>query len=486
MADISADYIEHIQKQIGAEKLQQFLQYCQLPLRKSIRINTLKITHQEFFKRVEKYSWAFQPIPWCTDGFWLTRSDEEESRLPLGNTLEHLTGLFYIQEASSMLPAQALQYGAKKVQSSPTKILDMAAAPGSKTTHLSMIYNDKSLIVANELSASRVKSLYASLRRCGVTNYCLSHRDGNDFGEIAQQQFDAVLLDAPCGGEGTVRKDPNALRHWNFDNLNSLSHIQKNLIDSAFASLKPGGVLVYSTCTLSEEENQQVCEYLLRNKNCQVIPLTDLFAEAEKSLTKEGYLHILPQYYDSEGFFVACFKKQVEKNFQSLSSKVQVSGNWQYITESLQLSFKQYLALQFEFNLDALQGTLLLKKSHNYQEIWLFPENFSNELLQSIKPKRSGIRLAEVREKKKHYQFRLTHEFIVAWGSEFSKNIFPATTAEARSFMMGKDLDNQQHHLAAGECIICNQGKPLGLAKVINNRIKNNITRELIVDKLNW
>jgi 16S rRNA (cytosine1407-C5)-methyltransferase len=486
VAKISSHYIEHIQQQIGEEKLEKFLHYCQLPLRKSIRINTLKITHQDFFNRVEKYQWKFQPIAWCKDGFWITRPDEEDNRLPLGNTLEHLAGLFYIQEASSMLPAQALRFGCEKAPITASKILDMAAAPGSKTTHLSMIYDDKSLIVANELSGSRVKSLYASLRRCGVTNYCLSHRDGNDFGTITSQQFDAVLLDAPCGGEGTVRKDPNALRDWNFDDLASLSFIQKSLIDSAFASLKPGGVLVYSTCTISEQENQQVCNHLMQNENCQVISLDGLFEGAELALTAEGYLHVLPQYYDSEGFFVACFKKPAEENFTAISTALKVSGNWQYLMQNIQQLFEQYLTQQFSFDLTSLNGNLLLKQSNNYQEIWLFPENFNNELLQSIKPKRCGIRLAEVRIKKQQYLFKLTHEFILAWGSDFSKNTLQASTEEARQFLLGKDLNNQQHSLTQGECLVCTQGKPLGLAKVINNRIKNNIPRELILDKLNW
>ncbi len=486
MAEISKHYIEHIQKQIGKQNLSAFLDYCQRPLRKSIRINTLKITHKEFFSRVAKYSWEFQQIPWCKDGFWLTRPKQEEDRLALGNTLEHLIGLFYIQEASSMLPAEALQFSNKKMANTASIILDMAASPGSKTTHLSTIYNSNELIVANEISASRVKSLYASLRRCGVTNYCLSHRDGNDFAGITPSTFDAILLDAPCGGEGTVRKDPSALRNWKFDDLKTLSAIQKQLIDSAFTSLKPGGVLLYSTCTVSAEENQQVCEHLLQHQNCQVIPLNSMFDGAEKALTKEGYLRILPQHYDSEGFFVASFVKQAEDSFDSTPSTVKVSGNWQYLNESLQQNFEHYLSDQFGFKLQALCGKLLIKQSNNYQEIWLFPEKFNNQLLQTIKPKRTGIRLTEVRLKKKQFQFRLTHEFIVAWGSQFSTNTLQTTITEARSFLMGKDLDNQHHQLTDGECIVCNQGKPLGLAKVIKNRIKNNIPRELIVDKLNW
>ncbi len=486
MAEISDSYISHISKQIGEAQLAEFLDYCSKPLRKSIRVNLLKITVKDFLNTVAPYHWQLEEIPWCPCGFWITRPEEEENTLPLGNTLEHLAGLFYIQEASSMLPAQALNFALEQQSILPKKILDMAASPGSKTTQLAALTKNNCLIIANEISASRVKSLYASLRRCGVVNYCLSHRDGRDFSSITQNKFDAILVDAPCGGEGTVRKDPTALKNWNYDALFNLSRLQKQLIDSAYHSLKPGGVLVYSTCTISREENQQVCEYLLEQTDCELLSLEKLFDGAKRALTSEGYLHVLPQYFDSEGFFVACFKKPKCNSTEDEFSNVEVSGNWQLLNHSFQQQFHQYLSSQFKFELESLKGQFLVKQIHNIQELWLFPENLSNYLLQALKPKRSGIRLAELRLKKNNFQFRLTHEFVIAYGQKFNGNCFQTNLQQARDFLMGKDLQKGDAEFLTGECVIKYQDFSLGMAKVINNRIKNNLPRELVKDRLNW
>ncbi|MEZ9706900.1 16S rRNA (cytosine(1407)-C(5))-methyltransferase RsmF, partial [Vibrio breoganii] len=134
-------------------------------------------------------------VPWCETGFWITA---DESEAPLGNTAEHMSGLFYIQEASSMMPPSALFQGEADYQA----VLDTAAAPGSKTTQIAALMNNRGVLVANEYAASRVKVLHANIERCGVRNAALSNFDGRVFGGWLPEQFDAVLLDAPCSGEG--------------------------------------------------------------------------------------------------------------------------------------------------------------------------------------------------------------------------------------------------------------------------------------------
>jgi 16S rRNA m(5)C-1407 methyltransferase (EC 2.1.1.-) len=186
-------------------ELQRFLAISQQPLRRSLRVNTLKISVEAFLARTAHYGWRLTPVPWCAEGFWIEREDET---LPLGSVAEHLSGLFYIQEASSMLPVTALFDAAPEAR----KVMDVAAAPGSKTTQMAALMRNEGAILANEYSASRVKVLHANISRCGVSNVALTHFDGRVFGAALPEQFDAILLDAPCSGEGVVRKDADALR----------------------------------------------------------------------------------------------------------------------------------------------------------------------------------------------------------------------------------------------------------------------------------
>lgn len=282
-----------------------FVAACQRPLRRSIRVNTLKISVGAFLDLVSPYGWQLTPVPWCEEGFWIERDDEES--LPLGSTAEHLSGLFYIQEASSMLPVAALFADGNQ----PERVMDVAAAPGSKTTQIAARMNNRGAILANEFSASRVKVLHANISRCGIHNVALTHFDGRVFGAALPEAFDAILLDAPCSGEGVVRKDPDALKNWSVESNLQIAATQRELIDSAFHALRPGGTLVYSTCTLNRDENEDVCLWLKQRyvDAVEFLPLDTLFDSASHAATPEGFLHVFPQIYDCEGFFVARLRK---------------------------------------------------------------------------------------------------------------------------------------------------------------------------------
>ena len=158
--------------------LDDFLSACRRPLRKSVRVNTLKMSVEEFKRHAAQKNWQLTTIPWCDEGFWLERPNDEEQNLALGNTDLHLSGAMYVQEASSMLPPMALKHC---LQTSNT-VLDMASAPGSKTSQLAALMNNQGVLVANELSSSRLKVLSATLKRMGVGNCALSHFDGVIFG----------------------------------------------------------------------------------------------------------------------------------------------------------------------------------------------------------------------------------------------------------------------------------------------------------------
>lgn len=446
-------------------ELQRFLAISQQPLRKSLRINTLKISVADFLARTAHYGWRLTPVPWCAEGFWIERDDES---LPLGSVAEHLSGLFYIQEASSMLPVTALFAAAPEAQ----QVMDMAAAPGSKTTQLAALMHNRGAILANEYSASRVKVLHANISRCGVSNVALTHFDGRVFGAALPEQFDAILLDAPCSGEGVVRKDADALRNWTLASTEAIAATQRDLIDSAFHALRPGGVLIYSTCTLNTIENQQVIAWLLARypDATEILPLQDLFAGAEAALTPEGYLHVFPHCFDSEGFFVARLRKTA--SVPALPAPGYKLGKLPFTPASRKFSAEVMQAaakvgLQWDENLTLWQRD---------KELWLFPAS-AEQWLNKVRFSRIGLKLAETFPK----GYRWQHEAVMALVQPDEALTFALNETEAESWYRGQDI-HPETLPARDEVIVTWQQQPLGLAKKVGNRIKNSYPRELVRD----
>ena len=444
--------------------LDDFIAACQRPLRRSIRVNTLKISVEDFLALVAPYGWQVTPVPWCADGFWIERDDEDA--VPLGSTAEHLSGLFYIQEASSMLPVAALFADGN----SPERVMDVAAAPGSKTTQIAARMGNRGAILANEFSASRVKVLHANISRCGIHNVALTHFDGRVFGAALPEAFDAILLDAPCSGEGVVRKDPDALKNWSVESNLEIAATQRELIESAFHALRPGGTLVYSTCTLNRDENEDVCLWLKAQypDAVEFLPLNDLFASAQEAITPEGFLHVFPQIYDCEGFFVARLRKtQAVAPLPAPKFKV---GNFPFVP------LKGRDAAQLVAAAEKV-GLIWDESLHLWirdKEVWLFPAEIE-PLIGKVRFSRIGIRLAEVHNK----GYRWQHEAVIALAGH--ENAFALTHQEAEEWYRGRDVYPDSTP-SGDEVIVTYQGYPLGLAKKVGSRLKNSYPRELVRD----
>ena len=475
MVQLNQNFISTIAQELPAHlSMDDFIAACSRPLRRSIRVNTLKISSEDFKRLMQPKGWTFEPIPWCKDGFWISYDEEEQ----LGNALEHIQGLFYIQEASSMLPPIALFTPNADWQC----VLDLAAAPGSKTTQMAALMNNQGLLVANEYSASRVKVLHANVLRMGASHCALTHFDGRVFGEYLYESFDAVLIDAPCGGEGTVRKDADALKSWSLDEVLAISETQKALIESAFLALKPGGSLVYSTCTLNRHENQGVCEYLQQTYGnaVQFESLSQLFDGADKATTPEGFLHVWPQIYDSEGFFVAKLTKT--RSVPRLQPEPKLQKNFPF-TEA---SAKQAKAIQAYFTDDLgieLPDDLIMVRD---DEFWLFPHEFK-DFIGKMRFQRIGVKLAD---HSKH-GFKVRHEAIIALagkalkaGAKNGAKVVEVSDEQAKEYLMGRDIPLDTASKAQGEVIVCYGGAPLGMAKHLGNKLKNNLPRDLVKDKV--
>ncbi|ATO33424.1 Ribosomal RNA small subunit methyltransferase F [Dickeya dianthicola] len=470
-ASLTPDFLTAMQAIMPAHlSMEAFIDVCQRPLRRSIRVNTLKISVPDFLALVAPYGWELEAVPWCDEGFWLLNADEEAMRL--GNALEHLAGLFYIQEASSMLPVSALLMG----DDAPARVLDMAAAPGSKTTQIAARLNNQGLIVANEYSASRVKVLHANLHRCGVSNTALTHFDGRVFGNALPETFDAILLDAPCSGEGVVRKDPAAMSHWSLESIADIAATQRELILSAFHALKPGGVLIYSTCTLNHQENQQVCRWLMQQfpAACEVESLKDLFPQAHRALTEDGFLHVFPQIYDSEGFFVARLRKTAA--VPPLAAPDYKLGKLPFSPvnhKDAQLIRQSAQRLGLQWSEQQLQ---LWQRD---DEIWLFPAALQ-PMLGKMRFSRIGVKLAERFAK----GYRWQHEAVVALGHPDSANTYALSAEQVVDWFRGKDI-YPPSPVSHDEILLTWQQTTLGLTKRVGQRLKNTLPRDLVRDGAN-
>lgn len=467
MANIKQEFLNSISEILPSHlSLEEFVQYNSQPLRPSIRVNTLKTDCDSFIERMTPKGWHFEAIPWCSEGYWLTRDDES---VQLGNTLEHLAGLFYIQEASSMMPP----YVMASLINAPDTLLDMAAAPGSKTTQLAAWMDNRGLLMANEYSSSRLKGLHANLCRMGVANTVLTHFDARVFGHTLPEAFDAILLDAPCSGEGTLRKDPDALSNWSLESVASIAEMQRGLIESGFHALKPGGLMVYSTCTLNRQENQDVCLHLKSRFGDAVefVDLSPLFADASKAVTPEGFLHIWPQIYDSEGFFVAAVRKTASVESEHRPPRL---GRFPFTVASRKQQHALASHLQSTFGLTLPAGDLMARD----KELWLFPQG-CDRFIPAIRMQRLGVKLGE---EAKH-GFKISHETLVLLGAQAAKAV-DLSDDEAVTYLMGRDLPRDNSSKVKGEVLLRWQGVPLGLAKWVGNKLKNSLPRELVRDNV--
>ncbi len=313
--------IPHNEKIVFKPAFQE--RYCQLTdwdafrryslsfLTRSIRINTLLTTTKETTKSIEAKGWKLTPIPWCKEGFWI----QNPERRDVGNLLEHQTGKIYVQEAASMIPPLILQPKPGEI------VLDMCAAPGSKTTQMAAMMKNEGLLIANDYKGQRLQSLGINIQRSGLTNVVVTLMHGKRFKDF---QFDKILVDAPCSGTGTIRKSLKTIRIWNAGMITKLARQQHELIETAFNNLKPGGEMVYSTCSVEPEEDEGVVSWLLNKyPDAEVVkvvlpglklgkPVMEFEGETYNKQVKHT-MRIWPQDNDTEGFFVAKIRKNKTK-----------------------------------------------------------------------------------------------------------------------------------------------------------------------------
>jgi len=294
----------------NSEDFDEFEKIVHTSQARFLRCNTLKISPEDLSKRLSKKWTIQQPFEKNPEIFLVT-----SNLLPgeLGNSIEHVLGYYYIQEVSSMMPPLALDPKPGEL------ILDLFASPGSKTTQIASMMENEGTIIANDLKHDRIIILASNLERCGVSNTIVTKNDAIGLcSKLSKEgwKFDKILLDVPCSGEGTLRSSPKTFLMWNIKVVKKLSRMQKKFIAFAVKLLKPGGTLVYSTCTHSPEENEAVLDFALKNFPLKVeslsLPLKcrpGITSWKEESFSSDlkKTCRVYPQDNNSEGFFISKF-----------------------------------------------------------------------------------------------------------------------------------------------------------------------------------
>lgn len=292
---LPAQFLDRMKSILGAE-YPAFKDSYEKPRRYGLRINPLKIDPDTF---EEISSFHLEKIPWIRGGYYYDEADAC-SRHPF-----YHAGLYYLQEPTAMTPAAVL--GARPGE----KILDLCAAPGGKATALGAMLQGEGLLVANDISAARCRALLKNIEVFGIANAFVTNSVPARLAEAFPGMFDRVALDAPCSGEGMFRKDEGAVNAWYPEKNDECAKIQKGLILNAADMLKPGGVMLYSTCTFSPKENEEVIAWLLDNRpemRLKPIPMQEGFAAGLMGL--DACVRLWPHRIGGEGHFLALLEKE--------------------------------------------------------------------------------------------------------------------------------------------------------------------------------
>ncbi len=271
----------------------------------TLRVNNLKFNIQDLMKIFKEKNIKFDRVPWYKDGLVIKNANEKDLK-----KLEiYENGFIYLQSTSSMVPPCVLD------PKPGENVLDVTAAPGSKTTQIAAMMNNEGYILANELDKIRCERLKYNVNNQGAKIVEIVNGRGEKLGLLYPEKFDKILLDTPCSGEGRfLAYNPGTYRDWSVKRVNELVKIQKKLFTSAYNSLKPGGILVYSTCTINKEENEHILNWALQNFKIEML---DISLEIKNSIpgcviglnnTINKSIKILPS-KETEGFFVAKLRK---------------------------------------------------------------------------------------------------------------------------------------------------------------------------------
>ena len=291
--ELPENFAENMKELLG-EAYPAYIESFEKESAQGIRVNTGKISAEEF-QKISPFPLA--PVPWTENGFYVT-ADDAVTKHPY-----YYAGLYYVQEPSAMLPAALL--GAKPGE----RILDLCAAPGGKATELGSRLAEKGLLMANDVSASRAKALLKNLEQHGIGNVCVCSETPEKLKNIYPEYFDRVLVDAPCSGEGMFRREPAMKKAYKVHGPAYYAPLQREIADAAIAMLRPGGRMVFSTCTFSVEENEETVLALLKKHPEMRLITAEVPGGADLPEKLAGCVRLYPHRVRGEGHFAAVLEK---------------------------------------------------------------------------------------------------------------------------------------------------------------------------------
>lgn len=454
------------------DEYDDFLTSLRQPSRPGLRVNTLKIMVSEFCQ-ISPYK--LTPLPWCPSGFILDETVSGSQSISPGKHPYHNAGLYYLQEPSAMAAAELL---------SPVpgeKVLDLAAAPGGKSTHIAGLMKNNGLLVANEIHPDRVWDLSENLERSGVTNAIVTNETPRRLADHFGDYFDRVMLDAPCSGEGMFRKSENARREWKPELPQSCALRQSAILDQAARLVKPGGCIAYTTCTFSPEENEAVIYRFLNRhpefdmKELELFPNMQPARPEWISLAHDHKLNravrIWPHDSPGEGHFIAVLVKtqSFDEQLQADSPTSGITHRKKPKTKDISLSYKlladfasKYLDISFQFKDIDLVGSY----------VYCLPKRAP--FIAGLKVIHPGWWLGSIQKTR----FIPSHALAMAMRSDQAKYTVELQPGDRKiaSYLAGESFTSPGDN---GWVLVTMNGYPLGWGKRVAGVVKNYYPRGL-------
>lgn len=426
----------------------------------ALRFNTLKVQSPEEIMRILKELGisSDKRVSWANEAYYF-----DENVRP-GKHPYHEMGLYYIQEPSAMSAAALL------APKPGMRVLDLCAAPGGKSTQLATYLGDSGLLVSNEINTQRSRILSQNIERMGIKNAIVTNEDSFVLASHFPGFFNAIQVDAPCSGEGMFRKLPEAIEQWSMENVAICAARQKEILDNAAVMLKPGGTIVYSTCTFSKEENEDVIEY---------------FLERHPDFTLEEMERFWPHKVDGEGHFVAKLvrRSSVDKDLKADRKTKKNKNSKNRKNETKPALTKENMKLLSEFLDETISDDMaaLIKNSRLVmfgEQLYRLPDMEVD--IKGLKVQRAGLHIGEFKKQR----FEPSHSLALALKLSEVKNVVKLTCDNPQTigFFNGQSVmlsDEQAAECKKGWALVCVDGYPAGWGKVNGAQVKNHYPKGL-------
>ena len=467
MTELSDKIQSYVGSLFGKENLTKFIDYINTSPSQFIRINSLKTTTEKISRTLsEKYGIRTEAVAGLLNTLKVTEGSELS-----GKTLEHILGLYYIQGLSSILPALVL---------SPNKndiVLDLCAAPGSKTTHLAELMNNEGTLIANEIQLSRLKALVHNIERMNIVNAGIVHQKGELLSKVYENYFDKILVDAPCSGLGIIQKKDEVIKWWDEKKVNILADLQLRLLIAAVKMLKENGEVVYSTCTLTTEENELIIDKVLSKYPVELmeieLPIINhngiTLSNGEKlNPDLEKGKRIFPWETGTDGFFIAKLKKTGET--KSPERFLFTKKNVKLLSSDHNDIFKKikFISDYFKIDFNILSNYKYIVKSNDISFVSKSWNDNSTGMFERI-----GLKFGTI---DKNGEIVLNTQAAQLLQNEIKQNVIELQSqVELKTYMEGGIIKTGSHK--EGQCVIKFDDYILGTAVVTQAGIKSRFPR---------